>query len=189
MKRLLTLLSTCILVGGLLCACVGPPPSQPTSPPKSTSDEIAEEIIVRINAEREALGLEPFVVNEHLMLMARWRSQDMVDGDYFSHDPALGHPTLADFCGQLGYDSLHAPMENLVYIELADGQSLDGIANATVESWRDSPSHWRLIASPDIEMTGVGVVVGNDRVIVTQLFWTGGISTPVTARQYNRPAP
>lgn len=179
MKRLLILINF-ILVGGLLCACVAPPPSQPTA------DEIAEDIMVRINAEREALGLEPLIVNEQLMMMAKWRSQDMADGDYYSHTPPEGHPTLADFCKQLGYDSLHAPYENLVYIGRTEDQPLDGVAASAVESWKGSPGHWRLIASPHNEMTGVGVVVENDRVIVTQLFWDGGVTTPGTARQYNR---
>jgi uncharacterized protein YkwD len=182
MKRLLTLIHF-ILVGGLLCACVAPPPPQPTP------DEIAEEIIVLINAEREALGLESFIVNEQLMMMARWRSQDMVDGDYYSHNPPPGHPSLRDFCEQLGYDTLHAPYENLVYIGRTEDQPLDAVAASTVESWRGSPGHWRMIASPHNEMTGVGVVVESDRVIVTQLFWDGGVTTPMAARQYNRPAP
>jgi uncharacterized protein YkwD len=182
MKQLLSLIN-CILLGVLLCACVAPPPPQPTA------DEIAEDIIVRINAEREALGLDPFVVNEQLMLMAQWRSQDMVDGDYYSHDPPPGRPTLADFNERLGYESLHTPKENLMYIVHDDGRSLGGIADSTINGWKGSPGHWRLIASPDIEMTGVGVVVGHDRIIVTQLFWAGGVLTPFTARQHNRPAP
>ena len=162
--------------------------AQPT-PSQPTSEEIAEDIIVRINEEREALGLEPFVVNEQLMMMARWRSQDMVDGNYFSHDPPPGHPTLADFNERLGYESLHTPKENLVYMGRTEDQSLDAVASSTVESWRGSPGHWRLIVSPDIEMTGVGIIVGSDRVIVTQLFWAGGGFTPSGAYQYNREAP
>jgi uncharacterized protein YkwD len=189
MKRLLTLLSTCILVGGLLCACVAPPSSQPTSPPKSTSDEIAEEIIVLINAEREALGLEPFIVNEHLMLMAKWRSQDMVDGGYYSHTPPEGHPTLRDFCERLGYNRMSKPAENLVYIDLLPGHTIDGTAEHTVESWRSSHFHWFRAMSPDNGMTGVGVVVSEDRIIVTQLFWFGGLSTPATAHLHNRETP
>ena len=76
-----------------------------------------------------------------------------------------------------------------MYIVHDDGRSLDGIADSTVSGWRDSPGHWRLIVSPDIEMTGVGVVVADDRIIVTQLFWAGGGFTPTAASQYNREAP
>jgi uncharacterized protein YkwD len=198
MKKLLTLIN-CILLGGLLCACVAPPPpqptpaqptlAQPTLPPQPTPDEIAEKIIVQINAEREALGLEPFVVNEHLMLMAKWRSQDMVDGDYYSHTPPDGHPTLRDFCEQLGYDRMSKPAENLMYTEWSSGRSLDDLAEFTVNGWRGSHSHWFRAMSPDDGMTGVGIIVGEDRIIVTQLFWFGGLSTPSTAYLYNRDAP
>jgi uncharacterized protein YkwD len=189
MKRLVTLLANCILSGGLLCACVAAPSfPQPTSV-QLTPDEIAEDIIVRINEEREALGLEPFVVNEHLMLMARWRSQDMVDGDYFSHTPPEGHPTLRDFCERLGYDRMSKPAENLVYTDLTPGQNLDSIAEGTIESWRGSHLHWVMAMSPDDGMTGVGVVIGEDRIVVTQLVWFGGLSTPSTAHLHNREAP
>jgi uncharacterized protein YkwD len=182
MKRLLTLIHF-ILVGGLLCACVAPPP------PQSTAGEIAEDIIVRINAEREALGLEPFVVNEHLMLMAQWRSQDMVDGDYYSHTPPEGHPTLNDFCERLGYNRMSTPAENLMYTEWSDGRPLDGFAEFTVNGWRGSHFHWFRAMSSDDGMTGVSVVIGEDRIVVTQLFWFGGLSTPSTAYLQNRENP
>jgi uncharacterized protein YkwD len=178
-----------VLVGGVLSLLVVERTSLQTTPDQPTPEAITEEIIVRINAEREALGFEPFVVNEYLMLMAQWRSQDMVDGDYYSHTPPDRHPTLGDFCERLGYERLHKPSENLMYTEWSDGRSLDGFTEFTVSGWRGSYLHWRRAMNPTQSrkgMTGVGVVVGKDRIVITQLFWFGGLFTPSDAYQHNR---
>jgi len=149
-----------------------------------TPEEVADDIVAQINADREAQGLEPLVVNEHLVLMAQWRSQDMVDGDYVGHDPPDGHPTLADLAARLGYESLHKPVENIVTMRLCLGR-LDDVADRAVDSWRNSPDHWRWAIGRGSEMTGVGMAVGDGYVVITQLFWPG-FFTPPSARQYNR---
>jgi uncharacterized protein YkwD len=148
-----------------------------------TPDEIAEATISRINAERVALGHEPLLVNLQLMQMAQWRSEDMVAGAYYDHQPPEGHPTLYDLSARLGYHS--RPTENLVWVPRTFGR-LDNVAERAVSSWKASRSHWRLATSRYERMTGVGVAVGDGYVIITQLFWDGGMSTPEEAWAHNR---
>jgi uncharacterized protein YkwD len=152
-----------------------------------TADEIAETVILGINAERQKLGLEPLIVNEHLMLIARWRSEDMATGGYFSHDPPDGHPTLDDLLARLGYDWQHRPPENIAAVRPLISQT--AVPYLIIDCWRDSPGHWVWAMSPEQTLTGVGVAIADDgTVIATQLFWDES-STPPTAYEYNRKAP
>jgi hypothetical protein len=50
-----------VLVGGLICVV-----ATNTQERQPTPEEIAYEIIVLVNDERRALGLEPLVINEQL---------------------------------------------------------------------------------------------------------------------------
>jgi hypothetical protein len=47
-------------------------------------------------------------------------------------------------CISLGYSSLHDPHENLAELWYGDGRSLQDVAQAAVNSWKDSEGHWRL---------------------------------------------
>lgn len=154
-----------------------------------TPEQIADDIVALINLEREAQGLAPLVINEHLTLMAQWRSKDMLAGGYQSHEPPEGHPTLEDFTVLLGYDSMYAPVENIVSMYLVFGQRLDEVYWRAVDGWRASPGHWGWAMSEETTTTGVGVAVGDGYVVITQLFWGTGLFSPSAARKYNCDAP
>lgn len=152
-----------------------------------TADEIAERVILGINAERQELGLEPLVVNEHLMLIARWRSEDMVTGGYFSHDPPDGHPIRGDLLARLGYGRQHRPPENIAAVRPLISQN--AVPYLIIDCWRDSPGHWVWAMSPEQTLTGVGVAIADDgTVIATQLFWDES-NAPPAAYEYNRKVP
>jgi uncharacterized protein YkwD len=173
---MLTVLLTTVII-------FGPAKLLPPPPP----DEIAEKVILGVNAEREELGVQPLIVNEHLMLVARWRSEDMVAGDYFSHDPPPGHPTLEELMARLGYDWQYKPVENIAAVRPLLSAGADPFL--VVDTWHDSPGHWRWAMSPYQVMTGVGVALEDDgTVIATQLFW-GENSTPPNAYEHNRDVP
>jgi uncharacterized protein YkwD len=184
-RRWVVLLVALTLVGGLACVAVARMQERQPTP-----EEIAYEIVVLVNDERRALGVEPLVINDHLTLMAQWRSQDMIDGEYYSHDPPPGHPTLGDMCEQLGYQWVNAPVENLVFLASVDEEHLDlTIADQAVVAWKGSPGHWQWAISPETKVTGVGIVIADGGAIATQLFWGEGGFTPSEARQFNREAP
>ena len=175
------LVLTLLAVGGLLSLATGIVlASQPTP------EQIADEIVARVNAERVARGWEPLVVNEHLVQISQWRSEDMIAGDYFDHHPPEGHPTLKDLTERMGHDYYLRPVENIVTMDLLYGFYRGDVARKAVDSWRDSPGHWGWLISQDTEMTGVGVAFGDGYVVITQTFWSGGAFTPDDAEQYNR---
>jgi uncharacterized protein YkwD len=158
--------------------------------PQPTPEELAEQIVARINAYRQAGGVEPLIINDYLVQIAVWRSQDMVDGGYVSHTPPEGHPTLDDVCERLGYGRFSKPVENIVTMRLQFGRRLDDVAERAVDSWRSSPGHWGWASSPYSERTGVGVAVGDGYVVITQLFLSRGEWTTLAETyQHDREAP
>src|SRR5687768_12941725 len=44
------------------------------------------ELIDLLNADRASAGLQPLLADPRLMEVARWRSEDMVSRNFFSHD-------------------------------------------------------------------------------------------------------
>lgn len=162
MKNALIAIGCTILAVSVIFA--GPVLAQPTP------EKMADDVVAGINTERQRLGLAPLAVNESLMLMARWRSEDMATGGYFSHQPPDGHPTLDDLLARLGYDWQYRPAENISAVRPLLARS--AAPYLAIDSWRDSPGHWRWAMSPEQTMTGVGVAISRDgTVIVTQLFW------------------
>jgi uncharacterized protein YkwD len=153
--------------------------------PQPTPEGIADDVVARINAARASRGIPPLTVNEHLVWMAQARSDDMVQGDYYSHDPPPGHPTLNDLLEELGYQRGFPPVENLVSVPLFMGR-LDGVARRSVDAWYDSRGHWLWAMDEYANITGVGVAVGDGYVVITQLFWGGDIFTPRAVYQHNR---
>jgi uncharacterized protein YkwD len=130
-----------------------------------TPEEIADDIVAQINTEREALGLEPLLVNDHLVQIARWRSEDMVASGYFGHYPPEGHPTLGDLGARLGYGWFIHPVENLVTMRLTFGRRREDVAERAVDSWRSSRGHWMWLVDPQTKVHGVGVAVGDGYVV------------------------
>ena len=150
-----------------------------------TPGEIADQVIILVNRERRDLGLEPLLVNDQLIQMARWRCEDMVEAGYYAHDAPFGHPDLYDLAARFGYDT--RPREILASVGTLFGRT-DDVAVLVVDSWRHSPSHWDLVISPHNVMTGVAATHDGSQIIVTQLFWNGGMFTPDEAWAHNRPS-
>jgi uncharacterized protein YkwD len=170
-KRRLHLLILVLTLAGLSCA-----PLYATAP-QTTPDDVAIQIIELMNTERQALNLEPFVINDQLNWMAQVRSDDMVASDYAGHHPPDGHPTLSTLTEELGYNRALRPVENIALIPISDG-NLCSVAKQAVQAWRDSPGHWQWVTSPHYWITGVGISVADDHVIITQLFWGSSGFTP-----------
>ncbi|ABR49505.1 SCP-like extracellular protein [Alkaliphilus metalliredigens QYMF] len=113
-----------------------------------------------VNSERERNGLSTLRVDLEITRVARIKSQDMEDQNYFSHNsPTYGSPF--DMLESFGVKYLHA------------GENLAG--NASVEqahtSLMNSAGHRRNILSPDFTHLGIGIVP-SDRygLLFTQVF-------------------
>lgn len=118
----------------------------PTIPEK----EFEKRVIVLVNQERAKYGLRAYTENWELSRVARYKSMDMRDNDYFSHNsPTYGSPfTMMRNFGV----SYRTAGENI-----ANGQTTP---EAVMKSWMNSSGHKANILSKDFTQIGVGYAKG-----------------------------
>ncbi|TDL31035.1 SafA/ExsA family spore coat assembly protein [Jeotgalibacillus sp. S-D1] len=111
---------------------------------------IEEEVVRLVNQERAENGLQPLKSNWELSRVARFKSEDMRDANFFSHtSPTYGspHQMIRDF--GVTYNSSG---ENI-----AAGQTS---AQAVVDAWMNSTGHRQNILSSSYTHMGVGYAKG-----------------------------
>jgi uncharacterized YkwD family protein len=123
-----------------------------------TSDE--SRILQLVNAERAKAGAKPLSANSACTKLARMKSQDMVDNNYFSHQsPTYGSP----------FDMLKA--NNVSYMYAGENIAMNQSADAAFKAWMNSEGHRKNILNPNFTELGVGIAPkGNGSYIYTQLF-------------------
>lgn len=105
-----------------------------------------QEFVRLLNAERSKHGLNPLKVDLQLSEVARFKSQDMIDNDYFSHySPTYGSPfeMLKNF--------------GIKYIYAGENLAGNQAVKAAHESLMDSKGHKENILNPNFTHIGVGV--------------------------------
>ncbi|NLT94162.1 MAG: hypothetical protein GXW85_01280 [Clostridia bacterium] len=122
--------------------------------------ELEQKMLEMINEERSEVGLAPLKMDNKLVQLARLKSQDMIEKNYFSHtSPTYGDPfqMMKDF----GVEYWMAG-ENL-----AGNPSLTGAH----ESLMNSPGHRANILKPEFTHVGIGIVKGGRYgMMFTQMF-------------------
>ena len=120
-----------------------------------------EEILLNLlNQDRKSAGLAPLAHDPALSRIARMKSEDMLQGNYFAHkSPTWG--TAREMLTRLGYD-FAACGENIA-------------RHATIQkaqaAFLSSEGHRRNILSANWQRVGVGVALdANGHPYVTQLF-------------------
>jgi len=109
------------------------------------ANEFELEVVRLINVERLSYGLSPLAIDEDLMMAARFKSQEMDDLDYYSHDsPVYG--------GSQGIPRLFGI--DRVGENLARNATPENVVNA----WINSPGHRATFLVPTLEFIGIGVV-------------------------------
>lgn len=117
-------------------------------------------VVELVNKERAKYGLRPLTLNKELSRVARYKSQDMVDRNYFDHvSPFYGDPF--NMMQMFGFDYQIAG-ENIAY-----GYPTP---EAVMNAWMNSPGHRANILDSDYTEIGVGFVAG--KLIWTQQFFT-----------------
>lgn len=138
-----------------------PAPNAPTTPAPSsglTADEA--KMVNLVNQARTGQGVKALSVNSQLVTLARRKSQDMVDKNYFSHtSPTYGSP--------------FEMMKNAGVKYSTAGENIAGAA--TVESAHqnlmNSPGHRANILNSSFTQIGIGIVSGSQYgKIFTQMF-------------------
>lgn len=137
-------------------------PSEPTTPstPGTSNDlrALESEVIRLVNVERNKVGRSPLTTNNQVINVARLKSQDFIDNNYFSHNsPTYGTPF--NMLKTFGI-SFTAAAENI-----ASGQRT---AAEVMKSWMSSSGHRENILSPTYNQIGVGVARDNNG----NIYWT-----------------
>ena len=123
-----------------------------------SSDE--SRILQLVNAERAKAGAKALSSSSDCTRLARMKSQDMVDNNYFSHQsPTYGSP----------FDMLKS--NNVSYMYAGENIAMNQSAEAAFRAWMNSEGHRKNILNPNFTELGVGIAPkGNGSYIYTQLF-------------------
>ncbi|MCT4593447.1 MAG: CAP domain-containing protein [Anaeromicrobium sp.] len=124
--------------------------TQPTTDTNSNSLTAQEkEMVDLVNQARAQNNLPALKVDMELTKVARTKSQDMIDNNYFSHNsPTYGSPF--DMMKKFGINYVKAG-ENI-----AGNQSVKGAHDTLM----NSPGHRKNILSPDFTHIGIGIRKG-----------------------------
>ena len=141
-----------------------------------------------VNDDRVANGVAPVGRDDRLMAIARWRSEDMVARNYYSHTIPAG-ACFGGICYSTDIDVFKV-LDDQGIQWWGAGENVTGpggpeeqiVANAEA-SLMGSPAHRANILNPDWTHAGVGIAQGADgRTLFTQLFITappGSVPTPL----------
>lgn len=130
-------------------------------PAASPTLSAEEEVIRLVNAERQKAGLSPVTNNWEVSRVARIKSQDMIDKNYFAHNsPTYGTPFQMLKSFGISYRSAG---ENI-----AKGQTSP---QAVMNAWMNSSGHRANILNANYTQIGVGLAKSkNGTYYWTQMF-------------------
>ncbi|MDF2566562.1 MAG: safA [Oscillospiraceae bacterium] len=134
-------------------------PGQKIKIPEASSLQSFEKEVIRLtNIERTSRGLPALTENWQLSRVARYKSQDMINKNYFAHQsPTYGSPF--DMMQSFGLKFSSAG-ENIAY-----GQRT---AKEVVNAWMNSAGHRANILSTSYSQIGVGAAKKSNGT----LYWT-----------------
>lgn len=132
-----------------------------TPPPKATTADEELRMIALVNQERQKAGLPSLILNPELTKVARIKSQDMLDNDYFDHySPVYGNPD--DMMRYFGI-AFNVAGENLAW----NFRSI----TAAHQALMDSDGHRANILHPELSEIGIGIIeTSRGYYYITQLF-------------------
>lgn len=120
-----------------------------------------------INAERANAGLAPYALESGLTTIARTRSQQLIDQNYFAHRDPYGYSMYVELLAYFGYNSYAWAGENLAM----NNWPADTAANEAIRGLMNSPTHRANILASDFSRIGVGEVTSADgRHFFTMIF-------------------
>jgi len=156
------------------------PQNEPNIADKESQTEA--EIHKLVNVQRIEHGLEPLLYDKELGKIAKAHSLDMYKRDYFAHDTPEGIE-LEDRGKSAGYDCRISILDEDMYYDgifenIFKKESIDtlihrepkSIAHGAVEWWMGSPDHRDLILHELLTVNGIGVVISENKILVTENF-------------------
>jgi uncharacterized protein YkwD len=157
--------------------------------PKLDISALEKRIHDLINKERQKHGLSTIRWDDALKRIAQKHSADMAKKKYFSHTSPEGHDlsyryiksnyACAITIGNRTYKGAENIFQHNLYNSITtvngakyyDWNTLEHIAETTVEGWMNSPGHRKNILTPVWLREGIGVSIApDDKVYITQNF-------------------
>jgi uncharacterized YkwD family protein len=142
------------------------PVEEPKNPPVEEEQNYSglsadeSEVVRLVNIEREKAGLKPLKASSQLSKVARMKSKDMAENNYFSHtSPTYGSPF--DMMRQFGINYRTAG-ENIAKGYLSPASVMNG--------WMNSSGHRANILNPNFGTIGVGAYKVGSTIYWTQMF-------------------
>jgi uncharacterized protein YkwD len=133
-------------------------------PKASEVSDYENQIAAMINNVREANGLNALAFDGSLNDVAKVRSQDLIDRNYFSHYTPEG-TNVFDVMRSMGVGYRYAG-ENLAQCSPAS----IGTADAFLNAWMNSPTHMANILRAQYTKIGVSMAETGSRRVVTTVF-------------------
>jgi uncharacterized protein YkwD len=128
----------------------------------------AARVVVLLNQQRAAHGLQPLVLDGKLAQAANSHSVDMLRRGYFSHNGPQG---LWDVRVR------RYVKRSLIGEILEFGSGSYATAGGMVNAWMKSPEHRRIILTPGLRRVGLGIVMGTYRGQADVAMATGDFSS------------
>lgn len=160
-------------------APAAPAPAAPAPVPEAPSNFYVPEVsggpatsmelqlLDLINTERANAGLAPYALEGGLTKIARTRSQQLIDQNYFAHRDPFGYSMYVELLKHFGYYSYAWAGENLAMNNWPAGTA----ANEAIKGLMNSPTHRANILAGDFSRIGVGEVSTSDgRHFFTMIF-------------------
>ena len=142
-----------VLVSTSLLALPGPALGWTANLFSSASEQ---QLFTLTNQARASAGLPALRWDSTLAGIARWRSQDMITRDYFSHNIPPSGEMVFDVMDQKGYCYTLAG-ENIGW---NSGYGDDAATGAIQEMFMNSPDHRANILGPAWNVAGIGAYTG-----------------------------
>lgn len=136
------------------------PPSEPGQPQEPGEEVLEAQMLNLINQERTKRGLSPLQMDNRIVHLARKKSKDMIDNNYFAHNsPTYGSPFKMLNDAGIRY---RTAAENI-----AGNRTVSGAHTALM----NSAGHQRNILNPAFSKIGIGIVKGGPYgMMFTQIF-------------------
>jgi uncharacterized protein YkwD len=135
-----------------------------------------------INAERRKQDRGPLIFDDRLADVARAHSADMAKQGFFNHvnpdgrNPqqrarAAGYKCSRQIGENIFQNNLYSRIRKVGGKTIYDWNTIEDIAETSVEGWMKSPAHRSNLLEKTYDRTGIGVAIAaNGKVYITQMF-------------------
>ena len=135
-------------------------PKLPTNCSITVQASAEQKILELMNAKRTEAGLQPLTMDNTLVQVARYKSNDMIQNNFFSHTNPDG-TKWTNWLETIGY-KYTTTGENIAY-NITDAVEL-------FNQWWNSPGHRANMMNASYTKVGIGVIYGNGKYMGTQEF-------------------